>query len=84
MPKRLSVLWVGSSSVELFSSVVGKWNTSGGERKGHSLLESGLVVTVIVEETRIVVVIDKDTKGINIFEVLGLLVVAVTDVVHGF
>ena len=39
---------------------------------------------MIVKETRIIVVIDKDTEGIDIFEVLGLLVVSVTDVVHGF
>ena len=39
---------------------------------------------MIVKETRIIVVIDKDTEGIDILEVLGLLVVSVTDVVHGF
>ena len=39
---------------------------------------------MIVKETRIIVVIDKDTEGIDIFEVLGLLVVSVTDVIHGF
>jgi hypothetical protein len=39
---------------------------------------------MIVKETRIVVVIDKDTEGIDILEVLGLLVISVTDVVHGF
>jgi hypothetical protein len=39
---------------------------------------------MIVKETRIVVIIDKDTEGIDILEVLGLLVISVTDVVHGF
>ena len=39
---------------------------------------------MIVEETRVVVVVDKDTKSIDVLEVLGLLVIAVTDVVHGF
>lgn len=75
---------ISSSSVELFSTIVGKWNTSGGERKCHSLLQASLVVSMIVKETRIVVVIDKDTEGIDILEVLGLLVISVTDVVHGF
>ena len=82
MPERFSVLWISSSSVELFSTIIGKWNTSRGEGKCHSLLQTSLVVSVIVEETRIVVVIDKDTEGIDIFEVLGLLVVSITDVVH--
>ena len=39
---------------------------------------------MIVKETRIIVVIDKDTEGIDILEMLGLLVISVTDVVHGF
>ena len=39
---------------------------------------------MVVEEARVVVVVDKDTKSIDVLEVLGLLVIAVTDVVHGF
>ena len=39
---------------------------------------------MIVEETRVVMVVDKDTKSIDVLEVLGLLIVAVADVVHGF
>ena len=39
---------------------------------------------MVVEETRVVVVVDKDTESIDVLEVLRLLVVAVADVVHGF
>ena len=82
LPERLTVLRICSSSVVLFSAIVGEWNTSGGQREGHSLLETNFVIPMVVQESRVVVVVDEDTQGINILEMLLFLVVPVLDVVH--
>ena len=37
---------------------------------------------MIVQESRVVVVVDEDTKGINILEVLLLLIVSILDAIH--
>jgi hypothetical protein len=36
-----------------------------------------------VEETRVVVVVNENTKGVQVFEVRGLLLISILDAVHG-
>ena len=82
LPERLTVLGVGAAAVVLLSTVVGEGNTTGSQSVGLSLLETGLVVEV-AHETGVVMVVNEDTKGVNILEMGFLLVEAVLDAVHG-
>ena len=61
LPERLSVLRVITTCVELFSTVVGKGDTTGSESEDLGLLDTNLVSTVATEEASVVVVIDEDT-----------------------
>ena len=54
----------------------------GGHGEGEGTLEHGDVM-VGVEETRVVVVVNENTKGVQVFEVRGLLLVSILDAVHG-
>ena len=82
LPEGLTVLRICSSSVVLLSTIVGEWDTSGGQREGHSLLETNFIVSMVVQESWVVMVVNEDTEGINVLEVLLFLIVPVLDVVH--
>lgn len=70
-PERLSVLRVVTSSEVLLRSVVNEWNTSCCHRENNGRSESS-VITIVIKESSVVMVINKRTKSINIFEVLLL------------
>jgi hypothetical protein len=81
LPEWLSVLWIVSASVSLLTTIVVEWDTSWSKGEEESILEHSLVV-VLVQESSIVVVVDEDTKGIDIFEVWVFLLESVFDSIH--
>lgn len=81
LPEGLSVLWIVSTIVVLFGTVVVEWDTSSGQSEGKSRFESRIVVELVLESS-VIVVVDKDTKGINILEFTVFLSKSVFDVVH--
>jgi len=81
VPQGLSVVWIITSAKELLRSIVDEWNTSAGHREDNGAGESDMV-SVVVQETSVVVVINKDSQGINVFEFALLLLVSSTDIVH--
>jgi len=83
LPKRFSVLWIVTTGVVLFRSIIVEWNTSSGQSEGESRFESRIVVELILESS-VIVVIDEDTKGINILEFTIFLRESIFDVVHSF
>jgi len=83
LPERLSVLWVIATGISLLGSVVVEGDTSSGEGEGQSGFETLLVVELI-KESGVVVVIDEETKSINVLEVWALIVVSLWDQRHGF
>ena len=83
LPERFSVLWIISSRVVLFRSVIVEWDTSSGQSEGKSRFESRIVVELILESS-VIVVVDEDTKGINILEFTVFLGKSVFDLIHTF
>jgi len=81
LPESFSVEWIVSSSIELLTTIIEEWNTSGSQCKSEGRLES-LVVMEEILESGIVVVIHEDTKCINIFELSIFFRKSVFDVVH--
>jgi len=84
LPERFTVFGITASGVVLLGTIVGERNTTRGQSEGLGLLKSGLVATVVAKEARVVVVVNEDTKSINIVEVALFLVVSTLDVVHIF
>jgi len=80
-PEGFSVIRVITTTVGLFTSVVGNRDTNGGQSESQSGLESN-VITVGVQESGVVVVIDEVTKETEIGPGTGTVVVAL-EVVHG-
>lgn len=81
LPEGLTVLGIVTTTVILLTTVVNERNTLGGEREDDSSGEVSMVV-VGVEESGVIVVINEDTKRMDILEVLALSVVAVLNLVH--
>ena len=70
------------SSVVLFGTVVREWNASRGQSEGYGLSETNFVVSMVVKESWVIVVVDEDSEGVDILEMLLLLRVAIADAVH--
>lgn len=83
MPKRLAASWVRAARVVLLRAVVGEWDAAGGEREDHCLLQTVVVVREVIEEARIVVVVDEDAECVDVLEVIGFVVVLSSDLIHG-
>jgi hypothetical protein len=82
LPERLTVLGVVSTTVVLLSAVVDEWDTTTSQREDDSVAELGVTATVIVEETRVIVVVNEKTKSINVLEVGLFSVVTLLEVSH--
>ena len=84
LPKRLTVVGIGTSTVVLLSTIVGEGDTSGSESEGLGRLEAGLVATMVAKETSVIVIVNEDTESADVLEMARLLIVSVLDLVHGF
>lgn len=81
LPERLSVVWIITTGVVLFRTVVVEWNTSSGQSEGEGSLEVLIVVELILE-SGVIVVVNEDTEGINVLEFAIFFSESVFDVVH--
>ena len=72
---------VVTASEALLTSVVEEGDTSGGKRESQGTLELSLI-RVGVEEAGVVVVVDEDTEGIYVLEVLVVGLPPASDVSH--
>lgn len=82
MPKRFTISWVVTAVIVLFSTIVNEGDSFGGEREDSGVSQLGITIRVVVKETSVVVVVNKDTEGSDIAEVGSLLVVAALNVTH--
>jgi hypothetical protein len=82
LPKGLSILGVITTAISLLGTVVVEWDTSGSHSEDESILEHSLVV-ILVKESGVIMVVNEEAKGIDIFEVTSFLVESVLDSVHG-
>lgn len=82
LPERFTVLGVVSTTVVLLSTVVDEWDTTTSQREDDSVAELGVAATVVVEETRVIVVVNEETKSIDVLEVGLFSVVALLEVSH--
>jgi hypothetical protein len=80
-PERFSVSWVTSTSIVLFTAIVDNGDTSGCDGEDESIFEP-LSVAVTIEEPGVVMIVNKDTESINIFEFRCFLGISISDVVH--
>jgi hypothetical protein len=81
VPEGFSVVWVLSTGEALLTTVIEEGNTSGSQSKGDGALEE-FVLTVSIEESWIVVVVYKDTEGIDVLEVSLLFSPSVSNDSH--
>ena len=81
LPEGLSVVWIITTGVVLFRTVVVEWNTSSGQSEGEGSLEVLIVVELILESS-VIVVVNEDTEGINVLEFAIFFSESVFDVVH--
>lgn len=81
VPEHFSVLRVITTSEVLLRTVVNEWDSSAGHRENDRTGE-GNMVTIAVQEASVVVIVNKYSKSIDVFEFSILLVVSVSDVLH--
>lgn len=84
IPQRFTILRVSTPTEILFCTVVDEWDasTSKGEDCGTSKLS--ILIWVVAKEARVIVIINKKTEGIDIFEGQILNIVAVVDIYEAF
>jgi len=82
LPRGLSIIWIITTGIVLLRPVVIEWNTPSSQSESKSRLESLIIVELILESS-VVVVIYKNTKGINILEFAILFSKSILKVVHG-
>jgi hypothetical protein len=80
-PKYLAIIGVITSSESLLTSVVEEGDTSCAKCKSQGTLEESNV-TISVEESSVIMVINKYAEGIDVWEVLAVGVPSVPDVFH--
>ena len=66
----------------MFSSVIGEGDATGGQSEYLSLFQSCLIVLIAIKEAGIVMIVNKDAESVNVLEVRGFLVVAISDAIH--
>lgn len=81
VPEGLSVVGVVSSSEALFRSVVGEWHSLRKNSKSEGRFENSMV-TVPIQESRVVVVVDEDSKGSDVLHGTLLLSIPIPDSIH--
>ena len=84
LPQRLSVGRIGSATIVLLCAVVGEGDTAGGEGKDLSAFQVRILALVVVKETRVVMIVNKDAEEVHIFEIGVFSVVSVANLVHRF
>ena len=82
LPHRFTVGWIITTRVVLLSSVVNEGDAASGEGEDGSGFELVVFATVVVEKTRVVVVVNEQTKGVQIFEITCFSIVAGLDATH--
>jgi len=81
LPKRFSVVWIVTTSVVLFRTIVVEWNTSSSQSEGKSRFETMVIVELVLESS-IVVIINEKTKSINIFEFTVFFSKSIFEAIH--
>lgn len=81
MPQTFPVFGVISSTIVLFGTVVNEWDSTACEGENCSRAETLLVVEVM-HKSSVIVIVYKNTESINVFKLLALFVVSVTNLVH--
>jgi len=81
LPERFSIVWIVTTSVVLFRTIVIEWDTSSSQSESKSRFETMVVVELILESS-IVVVINEKTKSVNIFEFTVFFSKSIFKVVH--
>lgn len=82
LPQRLSVLGVSTATIVLLCAVVSEGNTTGGEGEDLSALQVSILALMVVKETRVVMIVNKDAKEVDIFEIGVFSVVSVANLIH--
>lgn len=82
LPQRLAILGVVSTTVVLLGSIVNKWYTKTGQREDCCVSKLGVLATVVVQKSSIVVVVNEKSKCAQVFEVGSLGVVSGLNVAH--
>jgi hypothetical protein len=80
-PDWFSVIGIGPTSIALLTTIVNEGNTSWGQREDQSAFEAWSI-RVIVKEPRVIVIVDEDTKSINIIEGAWFLIIFVSNLIH--
>lgn len=81
LPERFSVVWIITTSVVLFRTIIVEWNTSSSQSESKSRFETMVIVELVLESS-VVMVINEKTKSINIFEFTVFFSKSIFEVVH--
>jgi len=68
-PHNLSIVGVVTATESLFTTIVEEGDSSGSESKSQSALEK-TSISLRVKETRVIMIVDKNTESINISKIL--------------
>ena len=82
LPERLAVSRVVSPRVILLCPIVDEGNTTCGERKHGGVAQLGLFSTKVVQEARVIMIVNKHPQGIEVLEVPRLGIVAILYLSH--
>ena len=66
----------------MLSSVISEGDTTRSQSEYLSLSQSCLVVLITIQEASVVMIVNKHAESVNVLEMTGFLVVAISDAVH--
>jgi predicted small secreted protein len=75
-------LGVSTATIVLLCAVVSEGNTTGGEGEDLSALQVSILALMVVKETRVVMIVNKDAKEVDILEIGVFSVVSVANLIH--
>lgn len=81
VPERLAVVRISTSSIVLLRAIVHERDASAGHREDYSSCK-GDVVSIVMQEARVVVIVNEHSKSINVLEFVLLLIVPVSNIGH--
>jgi hypothetical protein len=82
IPQWLTIGRIVTTTVVLFSTVVNEGDSTSGQGENGGTSKLSVLALMVVEETSVVVVVDEDTKCVNVLKVRTLSVVSVLNLTH--
>ena len=82
LPEWLTVLRIVTSCEVLFGTVVNEWNTTSSQCENGGCFKLSVLTSVVMKEACVVVIVNENSKGVNVFELWSFWVITWFNLVH--